>query len=437
MEPEKPEKTAEEKEQTAIAIRSNLAMTPTGLVLTNLDEMYRFAQYVSQSPFAPKDMRDPVSIVVAIQYGAELGLSMMAALANIAVINGKPSVYGDVMLALVRASGKLQDFSEGLVVKVDGKLACSCAKWAREGECIHSRAAVIPFSREGEERVGVCLAHRKGSAEPGIRTFGVVDAKVGGLWRKAGPWTTSPDRMLMFRPRGFVLRDEFGDVLKGLVSREEAMDMEEVQPTTSHKLASTLKERLKAAPIVVETVNAEPDAIDAEEVQPEPKPPATAVRRRTATKPAPGRAMSAITDAQPAAAAPEAPKPAERPAESSERNVALKALHRRLVDHDVVIGDVMKRFGVETFRELTDEQIAGLNAECDAMSAPAPKEEELPPWEPSPRETLIADLRTQIQDAGQMEAVVVAAYDATKAKLEDLSDAELKAVASEVSEWET
>ena len=52
-------------------------------------------------------------------------------------------------------------------------------------------------------------------------------------------------------------------------------------------------------------------------------------------------------------------------------------------------------------------------------------------------ETLIADLRTQIQDAGQMEAVVVAAYDATKAKLEDLSDAELKAVASEVSEWET
>ena len=68
---------------------------------------------------------------------------------------------------------------------------------------------------------------------------------------------------------------------------------------------------------------------------------------------------------------------------------------------------------------------------------PAPKEEELPPWEPSPRETLIADLRTQIQDAGQMEAVVVAAYDATKAKLDDLSDAELKAVASEVSEWET
>ena len=203
--------------------------------------------------------------------------------------------------------------------------------------------------------------------------------------------------------------------------------MEEVQSTTSHKLANTLKERLKGTP--TETVDPEPEAIDAEEVQPETKPPATSVRRRTATKPTP--------DAQPAAAALEAPKPSETPVESSERNVALKALHRRLVDHDVVIGDVMKRFGVETFRELTDEQIAGLNAECDAMSAPAPKEEELPPWEPSPRETLIADLRTQIQDAGQMEAVVVAAYDATKAKLEDLSDAELKAVASEVSEWET
>ena len=429
MEPEKPtEKTAEQKEDRAIAIRQNMALTSSGVELTNLDDLYRFAQMVVASPFCPKDFKDAVSVVVAVQFGFELGLTPMASLQNIAVINGKPSVYGDVMLALVRASGLLADFSEGMVVKsvVDG-FACSCARWAREGECLHTRAATVPFTREGEERVSVCFSQRRGSSEGAVRTFGVIDAKTAGLWRKGGPWTTNPDRMLMFRARGFNLRDEFGDVLKGLISREEAMDMEEVQSTTSHKLANTLKERLKGTP--TETVDPEPEAIDAEEVQPETKPPATSVRRRTATKPTP--------DAQPAAAALEAPKPSETPVESSERNVALKALHRRLVDHDVVIGDVMKRFGVETFRELTDEQIAGLNAECDAMSAPAPKEEELPPWEPSPRETLIADLRTQIQDAGQMEAVVVAAYDATKAKLEDLSDAELKAVASEVSEWET
>lgn len=262
------EKTAEEKEQTAIAVRSSLEMTPTGLVLTNLDEMYRFAQYVSASPFAPKDMRDPVSIVVAIQYGAELGLSMMAALANIAVINGKPSIYGDAMLALVRASGLLEDFSEGLVVKVDGKLACTCAKWAREGECIHSRAAIIPFSRPGEERVGVCFAKRKGANEGNLRTFGVVDAKIGGLWGKSGPWSTAPDRMLMFRPRGFVLRDEFSDVLKGLISREEAMDFSEPPESPKKKLKGTLKERL-AAP----KVDPEPEAIDAEEVAPEPPAP--------------------------------------------------------------------------------------------------------------------------------------------------------------------
>ena len=262
------EKTAEEKEQTAIAVRSSLEMTPTGLVLTNLDEMYRFAQYVSASPFAPKDMRDPVSIVVAIQYGAELGLSMMAALANIAVINGKPSIYGDAMLALVRASGLLQEFSEGLVVKVDGKLACTCAKWAREGEYIHSRAAIIPFSRPGEERVGVCFAHRKGTPEGNLRTFGVVDAKIAGLWGKSGPWSTAPDRMLMFRPRGFVLRDEFSDVLKGLISREEAMDFSEPPESPKKKLKGTLKERL-AAP---KNPDPEPEAIDAEEEQWEPDP---------------------------------------------------------------------------------------------------------------------------------------------------------------------
>ena len=31
--------------------------------------------------------------------------------------------------------------------------------------------------------------------------------------------------MLMFRARGFLLRDQFGDVLKGMITREEAIDM--------------------------------------------------------------------------------------------------------------------------------------------------------------------------------------------------------------------
>ncbi len=58
-------------------------------------------------------------VLVAMQWGAEIGLAPMQALQNIAVINGKPSVYGDAAMALVQASPHCEDIYEadGIIVK--------------------------------------------------------------------------------------------------------------------------------------------------------------------------------------------------------------------------------------------------------------------------------------------------------------------------------
>ena len=58
-----------------------------------------------------------------------------------------------------------------------------------------------------------------------IETFTTGDAKRAKLWGKSGPWTDYPKRMLRFRARGYVLRDLFGDVLKGLRTVEEVRDI--------------------------------------------------------------------------------------------------------------------------------------------------------------------------------------------------------------------
>jgi hypothetical protein len=80
---------------------------------------------------------------------------------------------------------------------------------------------------EGVEGTGefaaVCIARRKGR-QPVTIKFSVNDAKRAGLWNKQGPWTQYPKRMLQMRARGFALRDAFPDVLKGLISAEEAAD---------------------------------------------------------------------------------------------------------------------------------------------------------------------------------------------------------------------
>lgn len=72
--------------------------------------------------------------------------------------------------------------------------------------------------------VAVCVAVRQGASAVTAR-FSVADAKKAGLWGKQGPWQQYPARMLQLRARGFALRDAFPDVLRGIISAEEARDM--------------------------------------------------------------------------------------------------------------------------------------------------------------------------------------------------------------------
>jgi len=152
-----------------------------------------FAQIVEKSGLAPKGMSRE-GIVIAMQLGYEVGLSPMQAIQNIASINGRPAIWGDAQLALVRASGLMESYDQEMIGEpgTDG------------------RGYRVTVKRRGEK--------------PAFAEFTVHQAKVAGLWGKQGPWTQYPDRMCLFRARGFVLRDQFGDVLKGLVSIEEALD---------------------------------------------------------------------------------------------------------------------------------------------------------------------------------------------------------------------
>lgn len=171
-----------------------------GLALASFDDAYRFAQMVAKSEFAPKDFRGkPESCLLAIKYGSEIGLSPMQSLQNIACINGRPAIWGDAALALCLASSVCDGINETI-----------------EGD--------------GDNMTAVCKTSRKGKDANVVGRFSVADAKRAGLWGKQGPWTQYPKRMLQLRARGFALRDAFPDVLKGLVTAEEAQDYQHAEP---------------------------------------------------------------------------------------------------------------------------------------------------------------------------------------------------------------
>jgi hypothetical protein len=171
-----------------------------GLALQTFDDAFRFSKMVSQSEFAPKDFKGkPESCLLAIQHGAEVGLSPMQSLQSIAVINGRPTIWGDAALALVQASP-----------------VCEYVKEYTEGE--------------GDNLTAVCEAKRRGYPAPTISRFSMADAKRAGLAGKSGPWSQYPARMLALRARGFALRNAFADALRGLITAEEAQDYPTPEP---------------------------------------------------------------------------------------------------------------------------------------------------------------------------------------------------------------
>ena len=85
----------------------------------SLQEALEIAKYLSESDFVPKDyIKKPGNILVAMQWGQEIGLKTMQALQNISAINGRPALWGDSLLALVRA-GVVELLGEGLSVSVE------------------------------------------------------------------------------------------------------------------------------------------------------------------------------------------------------------------------------------------------------------------------------------------------------------------------------
>lgn len=174
---------------------THVATLPTGksgfsLAPQSLDEAMRFADTMAKSSIVPKDYQgNPGNILVAIQWGAEIGLPPLQAMQNIAVVNGRPSIWGDAMIALVKGSGLLVSVNEDI----------------------------------GDTQA-TCTVQRRGEG-PVSRTFTMEDAKKAGLAGKQGPWTQYPKRMLQMRARSWALRDVFPDVLKGVYIAEEARDM--------------------------------------------------------------------------------------------------------------------------------------------------------------------------------------------------------------------
>lgn len=191
----------ENKKEVATFNAKDLKVSKLGeLEIKNYDDQWRVANMYVQSKMLPKQYDTAEKVLTGMQYARDLGLKGITALRQICVINGSPSIFGDMPLAMARTSGELESIKEFL---------------------FDEDVKEISFKNKNlfANFLGaVCIIKRKGSPKA-TYTFTMADAEQAKLLSK-DIWKNYPKTMLKYRARSIALKDQFGDVLGGIAIRE-------------------------------------------------------------------------------------------------------------------------------------------------------------------------------------------------------------------------
>jgi hypothetical protein len=163
------------------------------LVPKDADQAFRLATALAGSgDMVPKAFQgNPNATMAAIVRGMEIGLAPMQALSSIAVINGRATIWGDAIPALLQRAGHHID---------------------------------VDYEGSGDNLTAVATLTRGDTGKVIVRRFGLADAKRAGLLGKQGPWQQYPQRMIAHRARSWAARDGAADALMGLQVAEETSD---------------------------------------------------------------------------------------------------------------------------------------------------------------------------------------------------------------------
>lgn len=176
------------------------------------------------------------NIFVCFMYGCSLELQPLQALQGIAVVNGIPSLYGDLLYAICKSRAKVQ----------------------------------VTESWDDNHKVAYCRVERPGY-QPVEQSFGFNDAIFAGLMvqdpktgyfrgNKEGPWSAYPKRMCQMRARSLALRDQCPDLLRGLAIYEEAADIPAEQAESSEQAEVPEKRRRRTkAEIIASQIQIQKD----------------------------------------------------------------------------------------------------------------------------------------------------------------------------------
>jgi hypothetical protein len=168
----------------------------------SMAEVKDLAKIAIASGLAPKDVRSAEAAFVIIATGMELGLSPMQALRGIHVINGKPILSSDLIVALVKR---------------------------------HPLCAYFSLIESTAERA-TYTTHRNGEPTETSLTWTLEDARRADLAGK-GTWKHHPTAMLRARCSAALARAVYPDLLLGIYEEGEGEEIAARKPAPVREVA--------------------------------------------------------------------------------------------------------------------------------------------------------------------------------------------------------
>lgn len=214
--------------EPAIFVKQPAPAPALPITADELATIMTLADILFKGGLVPACVKRPEGLAAIIIVGRGVGLNPTQSIANIMIVNGKSTIWGDAVPGLVIASGLLEERKE----------------WYEGAE-------------GDDDFTAVCSLKRVGEKEARVTRFSVEDAKRAHLWGKKGPWQEYPARQMMWRARSWCYRDTFPDVMCGLVFAEEVMDYPEssgrVTSVEKVAVAVTATADEKPVPAAIET----------------------------------------------------------------------------------------------------------------------------------------------------------------------------------------
>lgn len=188
---------------TAPQITQKMIVKTDNTLTQNFENNWEIAARLSKSSLLPDEFRGkPENTIIALGMSQKMGMDFFTIAQNLHIIRGKLSWSGAFCKTLIEQSGKYTDLD------------------------------FVYFGKEGTDDRGCYLEAtriRDGKKIQGNKVT-VKLAKDEKWWNTNSKWRTMTDQMLGYRAAAFFARLYCGEVLNGIMTTEENIDMDVQRP---------------------------------------------------------------------------------------------------------------------------------------------------------------------------------------------------------------